>query len=197
MTTEIVKEIPIKRMDCPTCILTLEKTVKKIPGVKETQGNYLKKTLRVTYTDPSQLLSIEKSIEDLGYEISYKQYPSLIEKIKNLFKQEESNDILTLTDDAFDLKIVDQNILAAVIFSSRTCPVCQVIKSKLTDLVKNYKDIINFYEMDVSYTETWKKYDVMGLPTIIIFKNSKPEDRFTASLNLDEFEKILQKNFEK
>ena len=43
MTTEIVRNIPIRRMDCPTCVLTLEKAIKKIPGVKDATGNYLKK----------------------------------------------------------------------------------------------------------------------------------------------------------
>ena len=57
-----VKEIPITRMDCPTCVVTLEKAVKGVSGVKEARGNYLKKS----YDEPHELLALQGTISTEG-----------------------------------------------------------------------------------------------------------------------------------
>lgn len=88
--TQTVKEIPINRMDCPTCIPLLEKAVLKIEGVSEARGNYMTKILRVTYDqDRVQLAEIEAAIERVGYHISYKKYPGVISKLRSLFRREQ------------------------------------------------------------------------------------------------------------
>ncbi len=81
---EVTKEIAITRMDCPTCITTLEKSVMKVPGVNKVQGNYLKKTLKVTMNDTTPLTPIEKAIEDVGFQLAYKKYPSPLSRLKCL-----------------------------------------------------------------------------------------------------------------
>jgi thiol-disulfide isomerase/thioredoxin len=172
ITTEIVRNIPIRRMDCPTCVLTLEKEIKKIPGVKDVTGNYLKKTIRVIYTEPNQLISIEKVIEDLGYEITYKKYPSSLERIKEFFNQ-GINEIQPLTDKDFHSKVLNSTRTTAVLFGSKSCPACQVIKPKLNQLATKYRGNIEFFEMDVEYSESWKSYDVIGIPVVIVLKMVK------------------------
>jgi len=81
------KTIPITGMDCPSCIVNIEKELKKLNGVKEAQGNYIMEKVVVTY-DPNEIdvPAIEKKIEDLGYRISYKRYPSMKERIRSLMK---------------------------------------------------------------------------------------------------------------
>ncbi len=46
--------------------------------------------------------------------------------------------------------------------------------------------------MDISETETWKNYNVMGIPTVIIFRSGMPTKRFGALLRIDEIEKDLE-----
>ncbi|MBM3291292.1 hypothetical protein FJY84_01280 [Candidatus Bathyarchaeota archaeon] len=190
MSSEIVKIIPIKRMDCPTCILTLEKQIKKIPGVKDVKGNYLKKTINVTFTESSHLVSIEKVIEDLGYEISYKKYPSPFDRIKGFLKQDFS-EIQPLSDKDFGIKVLQAKKVVAVLFGSRSCPACQLVKPKYNQLANKYKGELQFFEMDVEFSDTWKNYDVLGIPTIIIFKNGETIENFTSTLNINELEKSL------
>ena len=82
------KTIPITGMDCPSCIVNIEKELKKLNGVKEAQGNYVMEKVVVTY-DPNEIdvPAIEKKIEDLGYRISYKRYPGMKERIRSLIKR--------------------------------------------------------------------------------------------------------------
>ena len=85
-----VKSIPIVRMDCPACIAVLEKTIKKLKGVINVQGNFVAKTLTVTYdSDVIELSQIEQAIERIGYQISYKKYPSPISRLKSLVRRKK------------------------------------------------------------------------------------------------------------
>jgi thioredoxin-like negative regulator of GroEL len=45
--------------------------------------------------------------------------------------------------------------------------------------------------MDVSHTEVWKEYHVMGIPTVVIFRGGNPTERFGAMLRVDELDKAL------
>ena len=140
MSSEIVKNIPIRRMDCPTCILTLEKQIKKIPGVKYVKGNYLKKTVKVTFTESSQLVSIEKVIEDLGHEISYKKYPSPIDRIKGFLKQDfsEIQPLSDLCDEEIELTIRNALTSSADVTSETIKLTCHNGKVTLSGYVSSY-----------------------------------------------------------
>jgi len=188
---DVTKEIGITRMDCPTCIVTLEKSVMKIPGIRKAQGNYLKKTLKVTYDEATPLVAIEKAIEDVGYQVGYKKYPSPLSKLKGLFSRGESKVITTITDTEFQDKVLSSKRLAAVLFASEKCPACQVIKPQFKALAEKRVGGADFYEMDVASTETWKEYGVMGIPTVIVFRGGKPAERFGAMLGVAEMEKAL------
>ena len=193
MVEQAVKEIPITRMDCPTCVVTLEKAVKRVNGVKDARGNYLRKTLRVTY-DPAVagLDEIEKAIEGVGYQIGYKRYPSPISRLMGLFGHGESKVVKTISDADFPGKVLHAERPAVVLFSSQTCPMCRNLKPKFRELAERRAGAVDFYEMDVAGTETWRDYDVMGLPTVIVFRGGKAAERFMAALGVDEFEDALE-----
>ena len=188
---DVTKEIGITRMDCPTCIATLEKSVMKVPGVAKVQGNYLKKTLKVTYNESTPLTAIEKAIEDVGYQVAYKKYPSPLSKLRGLFTRGESKDITYISDAEFKSRVLHSEKPAAVLFSSAGCPTCQALKPKFRALAEKLVGSVAFYEMDVSLTDTWKELRVMGIPTVIVFRGGKPSERFGAMLNVDELEKTL------
>jgi thioredoxin 1 len=191
--TNVTKEIGILRMDCPTCVMTLEKAVLKVSGVKKAQVNYLKKTMKVTYDEATSLATIEKAIEDLGYQVAYKKYPSPLSKLRGLFKRGETKAITTITDANFTTRVLNSTKPAAVLFSSESCPSCQTFKPLFKELAEKQAEKVNFYELDIAHTETWKEYDVMSIPTVIIFRSGKPAERFVAMLYVDEIERALTK----
>lgn len=188
---ETTKEIPIIRMDCPTCIVTLEKSVMKVPGVRKAQGNYMKKTLKVTYDEATSLASIEKAIEDVGYQVAYKKYPSPLSRLRGLFSRGDSKAITAITDAEFRAKVLGSEKPAAVLFSGEGCPSCQILKPQIKALAERQAGRVDFYEMDVTSTESWKEYRVMGIPTVVVFRGGKPAERFGAVLRVDELEKAL------
>ena len=188
---DIEKEIGITRMDCPTCIATLEKSVMKVPGVKKAQGNYLKKTLKIKYNETTPLAAIEKAIEDVGYQVAYKKYPSPFSKLRGIFSHGDSKAITVIVDSDFPEKVLRSTKSVAVLFSSEGCPSCQVSKPQIIALAEKQRGKVDFYEMDVAYTDTWKEYNVMGIPTVIVFRNGKPFERFSSLVRVDELEKVF------
>jgi len=189
--TDVTKEIGITRMDCPTCVVTLEKSVMNVPGVSKAQGNYLKKTLKVTYDEATPLAAIEKAIEGVGYQVAYKKYPSPLSKLRGLFGRGELKAITKITDAEFLEKVLHASKPVAVLFSSEGCPSCQILKPQIRALAEKRAGSVDFYEMDISETETWKEHNVMGIPTVIVFRGGKPAERFSAMLRVDELEKSL------
>ena len=189
---DTIKEIPLTRMDCPTCVVTLEKTLKEVKGVKNVRGNYMRKILKVTY-DPetAKLTDIEKTIENLGYDITYKHYPNPLERLRGLFSRNETKSIRTITDSDFTEKVLQASNPVTVLFSSETCPACQTLKPKIKKLAEQKDYQADFYEMDITQTETWKKYDVMSIPTVLLFRNGKPQTRFDSIIRIDELEIAL------
>ncbi|HIH89408.1 TPA: hypothetical protein HA344_09415 [Candidatus Bathyarchaeota archaeon] len=188
---EVTKEIAITRMDCPTCVVTLERSVLKVPGVTKAQGNYLKKTLKVTMDESTPLAAVEKAIEDVGYQVAYKKYSSSLSKLMGLFSRGDSKAITSISDGDFPDKVLKSQKPVTVLFSSEGCPSCRVLKPQIKALAEKQAGHTDFYDMDVTHTESWKEYNVMGLPTVIVFRGGKPAERFGAMLNVGELERAL------
>ena len=187
----VEKIIPITRMDCPTCIPVLEKEVERLEGVEKARGNYMTKNLKVTYNpEKVQLSEIEAAIERVGYQIGYKKYPGVFDKLKNLFKTQKSPSIAQITDKDFPGKVKHSSKNVAVLFTSPTCPTCKVFKPRFAEMAEKHSDS-DFYEMDIVTSETWREYNVMSLPTVLIFKAGKVSDRFTALPREEEIEAAI------
>jgi len=187
-----VKNIPITRMDCPTCIPVLEKEVLRLEGVDEARGNYMTKNLKITF-DPErvQLAEIEAAIERVGYQIAYKRYPGVFSKLKALFKRKESKGVPALSDTEFPGKVLHAPRNVAVLFSSPTCPTCRVFKPRFEELAEKLAGKADLYEMDIVSTETWREYDVLSIPSVLVFKAGKLSERFTPLPSEVEIEESL------
>ena len=187
-----VKNVPITRMDCPTCIPVLEKEVLRLDGVEAVKGNFMTKNLRVNY-DPEkvQLTQIEAAIERVGYQISYKRYPSVFTRLIELFRNEKSESVPQLTDAEFPRKVIHASSNVAVLFTSPTCPICKVFKPSFEELAKRESDKALFYEMNIVSTETWRDYDVLSIPTVLLFKAGQVSGRFTALPQIEDIEAAL------
>ena len=190
---DLTKEIGITRMDCPTCIVTLERSVMKVSGIKKARGNYLKKTIKVTYDEATPLAAIEKAIEDVGYQVAYKKYPSPLSKLRGLFSRSETEAITAISDTDFPARVLHSTKPVVVLFGSDSCPSCRIVKPQLSELGKKQGGSVDFYELDITRTEVWKEYNVMGIPTVIIFRDGRPAERFGAILNVEELEEALIK----
>jgi thioredoxin 1 len=186
------KLIPIAQMDCSTCVPILEREILKLKGVKEARADYLTKMVKVVYdSDLVRLSEIEVAVERVGYQISYKKYPSVVSKLKRLFRKEESSFVKVISDVDFASKVLHASEPVAVLFSSPSCPVCQAAKSVYVETAEDLAGRAELYEMDISSSEIWHNYDILNIPTILIFKDGQLKGRLMALPQKTEIIKAL------
>jgi thiol-disulfide isomerase/thioredoxin len=179
-------------MDCPTCIPVLEKEVLKLSGVIDVRGNYITRTIKVTYNPLNvKLEEIETAIERIGYQIAYKKYPNPFSRLKGFFKRKKEEKIKSLSDADFSRKVLNESKVVSVLFSSPTCPTCNLFKPEYLRLVERVGEKAEFYEMDISSTQTWRDYDILSIPTVLIFREGTVISRFTALPKTGEIEEAL------
>jgi thioredoxin 1 len=78
-------------------------------------------------------------------------------------------------------------------FSSPGCAPCKKVPPLLTDLMAEMSDTdIRAYEVDVTENiEFAQKFMVLGVPTIIIFKEGKELKRFNSVPKKDKIKKVM------
>jgi copper chaperone CopZ len=176
-----MKLIPIVQMDCSTCVPILEREILKLNGVREARANSLTKTVKVVYdSDLVRLSEIESAIERVGYQIAYKKYPGVASKLKGLFRKEKPSHMKVISDADFASKVLHASKPVAVLFSSPSCPTCQAAKSLYVKTAEDLAGRAELYEMDISTSEIWHNYDILSIPTILIFRDGQLKGRLTT-----------------
>jgi thioredoxin-like negative regulator of GroEL len=101
--------------------------------------------------------------------------------------------VKVLSDADFASKILHSSKSAAVLFSSPTCPICQTLKKTYAEAAQNVKEQAEFYDMDVTITQTWRTYNVAVTPTILIFTDGQLKKTFTGLPSKSEIVAALKK----
>lgn len=88
-----------------------------------------------------------------------------------------SENIVMLTDDDFDEKVLNSTKPVLVDFFANWCGPCKMIAPYLDNLAEEYKDKVTIAKLDVDQNgQSAMKYGVRGIPTMILFKNGKQEE---------------------
>lgn len=97
----------------------------------------------------------------------------------------------TLNRVAFREIVEDDGEPCLVIFSRKSCHVCQAVHGKLDNLEGEYSDV-PFYEVDVETDpELQNKFSLKGVPHVLFFKDGEVLARLTGNHDEDEYaEKI-------
>lgn len=188
----VTKVFPIVRMNCPTCIPAIENEVKRVKGVIDARGSYMTKTLKVTYNpEAAEISKIEEAIERVGYQIAYKKYPGMLTRIRGMLNKDRRVSLLNISDEEFKGKVLEASKPVAVLFSSPMCPTCEAFRPTLVESVESLEGKVGLYEMDVSSSETWRRYDVMTMPTVLVFSGGVVASRLLTLPDKGEIIRVL------
>ncbi len=97
----------------------------------------------------------------------------------------------TLNRVAFQEIVEEDGEPCLVIFSRKSCHVCQAVHGKLDNLEGEYPDV-PFYEVDVETDpELQSKFSLKGVPHVLFFKDGEVQGRLTGNNDEDDYaEKI-------
>lgn len=94
---------------------------------------------------------------------------------------------------SFDDMITSSNVPVLVDFYATWCGPCQMQSNALTDVSKQMGCSVKIVKIDSEkYPTLATRYQVQGLPTLLLFKNGQPVDRIEGFLAADQLTSRLK-----
>ena len=100
--------------------------------------------------------------------------------------------IVELTDNNFETEVLQSRIPVLVDFWAPWCGPCQMVGPVIEELATEYQDKIKVGKLNVDENpQTAVKYGVMGIPTVILFKEGKEVARKIGLEGKEEYVKLI------
>jgi len=88
---------------------------------------------------------------------------------------------VTVTDGNFDEEVLQSDIPVLVDFWAEWCQPCHMIAPTIEELAKEYEGKVKVGKMDIdSNQNTPSKYQVMSIPSLLLFKNGELVERIVG-----------------
>ncbi|HGO5245920.1 TPA: thioredoxin [Staphylococcus aureus] len=101
--------------------------------------------------------------------------------------------IVKVTDADFDSKV--ESGVQLVDFWATWCGPCKMIAPVLEELVADYEGKADILKLDVDENpSTAAKYEVMSIPTLIVFKDGQPVDKVVGFQPKENLAEVLDKH---
>lgn len=93
----------------------------------------------------------------------------------------------------FEKEIINHKGYALVDFWATWCPPCRMMAPVLESAEQQLGDKINFVKVDVDEQQQLAaEFDIMSIPTLVVFKDGKPVKRMSGYHPLDTFVEELK-----
>ncbi|MBI2851717.1 MAG: thioredoxin [Chloroflexi bacterium] len=98
-----------------------------------------------------------------------------------------------INDVEFEQKVLKAGSPVVVDFWATWCQPCKMLAPVLDDLAEKYSGKIHFVKIDVDQNpKTPAKYNIMSIPTLLVFKNGQPVSHIVGFRPKEE----LRRNFD-
>lgn len=105
---------------------------------------------------------------------------------------------IAIDDSNFEKEVLKAKMPVLVDFWAAWCGPCRMVAPIIDELAKEYEGKIVFGKVDVDQNpKIASKYGIMGIPTLIIFKDGKPVSQMVGSKPKSELKRSLSSVLEK
>ncbi len=102
------------------------------------------------------------------------------------------SDLVPLSQDQFESTINQAPRPALVEFGATWCGPCRMLEPVLVELAGEFGDRVDFYTVDVDQApQLAMDLGVMGVPTVILFREGRPVERMTGYRPRKALEKLF------
>lgn len=118
-----------------------------------------------------------------------------LKKMMEKSKKTNVKGVITLESSNFDKTIESANMPVLVDFWAGWCMPCRVMAPVIEELARDYAGRATFTKVNVDENpEISQRYNIMGIPHFIIFKDGKPVERIVGAVGREPLEKALKKH---
>lgn len=104
-------------------------------------------------------------------------------------------EIIELNDKNFEENINSSNLISVVDFYSDSCPPCKALEPVFAKLAETFAGKAKFFRFNVDKNSLIpSSIRIIGIPTIVIFKEGKEVERITGFLSLESLSEFLRRN---
>ncbi len=98
-----------------------------------------------------------------------------------------------VTDKNFGKEVLESDIPVLVDFWAGWCMPCQMIAPAVEAIAVEYEGRLKVCKLNIDEAaDTASHYDVMGIPTLLIFRNGEIEDKIVGMMPKNEIRKKIE-----
>ena len=100
---------------------------------------------------------------------------------------------IKVNDENFKEEVLESDIPTLVDFWAEWCMPCRMVAPVVEEIAKEYQGKLKVCKLNVDEAgNTASNYDIMGIPTLLIFKNGKVAGKIVGALPKTELEKTIK-----
>jgi len=105
-----------------------------------------------------------------------------------------SDNIINFETATFDTEVLQSDTPVLVDFWAPWCAPCRMIAPAVEDLADSYAGKAKVGKVNVDDNQAVaQRYNVMSIPTLLVFKDGKVVDQVVGAVNKEHIENMLQK----
>lgn len=102
---------------------------------------------------------------------------------------------LELTDEVFNEEVVESSQKVLVDFYTSWCGPCKIMAPVIEELYKEYEGSVKITKINVDENPmAAETYNVMSIPTFILFKSGSPAKTIMGAVSKDKLIKLIEEN---
>ena len=101
--------------------------------------------------------------------------------------------IKNITDASFDAEVLKNDLIVITHFWAEWRSPCKKVKSLLATLAPKYASQVKIVNLDIDENpNTTSKYEVLNIPTVLVFKNGQLIERIEAPITEEKIEAKIE-----